>query len=38
MIKGQNSKRTKWSMAEMIMDQMLEDEMEKDKKGEDAWT
>ena len=26
---------TKWSMAEMIKDQMLEDEIAKDKMGED---
>ena len=32
-------KRTKWSMAELIKDQMLQDELAKDKMGEDevAW-
>ena len=36
MIKGKYDKRTKWSMAEMVKDQMLEAEMAKDEIGEDA--
>ena len=35
MIRGQYDKRTNWSMAEMRKDQMLEDEMAKEKMGED---
>ena len=35
MMKGQYGKRTKWSMAEMVKDQMLEAEMAKDEMGED---
>ena len=36
---GQYDKRTKWSMAKLVKDQMLEDEMAKDETVEDevAW-
>ena len=35
MIKGQYGKKTKWSKAEIVKDQMLVAEMAKDKMGED---